>query len=272
MLKLRSAQPAWHNDDGNSVLIWMLRLQRDLDAETQQAVSSALGRLQSKIQRKAQAEYQLSVTGEDHEHAWDQSMCALLLLEQHGEVITIQGEDRNTKPWKMNIEFAEQAGAFESFKSDLMRAAAKADAAQARILLDAPNCLEGIDKVSLSGRTPLLYALQTKDWPTVEVLLSHGANAGVCGRECFDLQYATTLSLNAVQTLLSAGASVNKQSRYRETALMHAAASGSAEVVQFLIERGADCRVLDSEGKSALDWAQHRAEIKALIESKMKGM
>jgi len=53
------------------------------------------------------------------------------------------------------------------------------------------------------------------------------------------------------------------------TALMLAAANGHAETVKLLLDRGADLKVRDNEGKTALVWAREKShpEIAQLIEA-----
>lgn len=61
--------------------------------------------------------------------------------------------------------------------------------------------------------------------------------------------------VNAVKALLSAGAYVNYQNERGETALMLAAANKHDDVLQFLLETGADKKILCARGRHALDYA-----------------
>ena len=44
---------------------------------------------------------------------------------------------------------------------------------------------------------------------------------------------------------MSVGAQVNRKNKYGKTAIMYAAQGGHVEVIKYLIEVGADCRLQD---------------------------
>ena len=71
-----------------------------------------------------------------------------------------------------------------------------------------------------------------------------------------------------VQLLIEAGANREAQSNNRSTALIGAARSGEKEVVQLLIEAGANQEARDNDGKTAIDWAreQNKPEVVRLLE------
>ncbi len=70
-----------------------------------------------------------------------------------------------------------------------------------------------------------------------------------------------------MRLLLDAGAKINEQGKYGETALINAAYRGSAAAVGLLLERGADRSLKDKKGKTALDHANEkkRADVVALL-------
>ncbi|MFN2222535.1 MAG: ankyrin repeat domain-containing protein, partial [Candidatus Promineifilaceae bacterium] len=62
--------------------------------------------------------------------------------------------------------------------------------------------------------------------------------------------------LEVVQTLVEAGADVNEPAMRGWTPLMKAAFFGHDEIVQSLLEAGAELRVRDMSGRTAADHAQ----------------
>src|SRR5262249_4951105 len=111
-----------------------------------------------------------------------------------------------------------------------LHAAAKANAtANARLLLARgadPNARDG------HGRTPLMWAAQMGSDDIVALLLARGADANV------------------------------GESFSGTTALMQAAASDRADeaIVRALLAAGANVRLVDDEGLSALAWASRRGD------------
>ena len=57
--------------------------------------------------------------------------------------------------------------------------------------------------------------------------------------------------------LLDSGADVNAKHKWKQTALMGAAANGHLETVKLLLSRGADVNVV-GEGYTALRWAEEK--------------
>ncbi len=73
-----------------------------------------------------------------------------------------------------------------------------------------------------------------------------------------------------VKVLLAEGADINATGRYEVTALSYAADRGNVELVNFLLDKGADMTRKDTfYGASAIDWAaynKHAAVVKILLD------
>jgi ankyrin repeat protein len=110
------------------------------------------------------------------------------------------------------------------------------------------------------GATPLLRAAQSGDLPLVELLLAHGADpkiatddgttalmvaAGIGWVEGVTYEWSPAQTLDTVRLLLDLGVPVNAQNLDGQTALMGAAHKGRNDVVQLLVDRGADLALRD---------------------------
>jgi uncharacterized protein len=108
------------------------------------------------------------------------------------------------------------------------------------------------------GVTPLSLACANGNGALVALLLEAGAdpNAALPGGETPLMTAARVGSLASVKALLARGATVDaKDERRGQTALMWAAAEGHADVVQTLVELGADVRLRLSSGFTPLLFA-----------------
>ncbi len=123
------------------------------------------------------------------------------------------------------------------------------------------------------GVTPLSLACTNGNGTIVELLLKAGAdsNAALPGGETPLMTAARVGSLNSVKTLLAHGATVDgKDDRRGQTALIWAAAEGHANVVEVLIEVGADFRIRLASGFTPLLFAVregHADVVQALLKA-----
>ncbi|XP_041936811.1 ankyrin repeat and SOCS box protein 13a.1 isoform X1 [Alosa sapidissima] len=103
--------------------------------------------------------------------------------------------------------------------------------------------------------TPLHEACSRGNVECVKLLISKGALL-----ETYDVHFGTPLHLacakghtKCARELLNAGANVNGKS-FHNTALHHAAESGSADLIELLVEFGGDINASDNLNKRPLDY------------------
>ncbi|XP_011685993.1 PREDICTED: ankyrin repeat, SAM and basic leucine zipper domain-containing protein 1 isoform X2 [Wasmannia auropunctata] len=113
-----------------------------------------------------------------------------------------------------------------------------------------------------TGWTVLLYATSSLELEIVEYLLTHGANPNKhkdgftpLMALCNSTKATTEKSLKCLELLVKANADANAINKRRETALMYACMSQSAEFVSELIKYVHDVNACDSDGKTALSYA-----------------
>ena len=155
------------------------------------------------------------------------------LLKQRADVNLAQPDGMTPLHWAAHHDEIELAGL-------LNRAGAKVKA------------------VSRYGVTPLSLACANGSTPLIELLVKAGAdpNSPLPGGETPLMTAARTGRLAAVKALLAHGALPDgKEDRRGQTALMWAAAEGHADVVQALIDAGADFRLRLASGFTPLLFA-----------------
>lgn len=111
--------------------------------------------------------------------------------------------------------------------------------------------------VILAGDTPLHAAIESGDQKMVSHLLFRGADVtldGLCGPP---LHLAALRGNVAIaQTLLESGAHINAQDIDTETPLMNASRSNHPEMVELLLQSGADPAIENAVGQTAFDIAR----------------
>ena len=151
-----------------------------------------------------------------------------------------------------SIAFAEVNAGVEL----LSRAVRVGDVKAAEDLLDAGVNPDLSDR---QGATPLQHAASMNQFDAVKVLLRYHANPNAltsAGRaRATPLQYAVELgNVQMASTLIAGGAEVNAKGPRGRTAL-HFAGSHKLDMLQLLIEKGADVNARDADGDSGLDEA-----------------
>ena len=133
---------------------------------------------------------------------------------------------------------------------------------------DVLNCLieNGADvnvRKEYSKRTPLMIAAHCKNLNAVEFLLKHGAIVDVQDkRNKSSLHYGVEgallsgdTSFDVVSCLLNHGADINAPMNGKYTLLMSASSFQQVELVNFLLEQGANVLLKDKDGNTALHFA-----------------
>lgn len=112
------------------------------------------------------------------------------------------------------------------------------------------------------SRDDLFNLIARADAAGLRQALAEGADAGARDGFGMSLLYhaAQKGALEMVELLLEAGAEVDRSSDSGNTPLMAAAARGHAEVVQRLVAAGADTEHRNTWGINAYQWAKWAAE------------
>lgn len=109
------------------------------------------------------------------------------------------------------------------------------------------------------GETPLMLAAIRGNKDAVERLIRVGAQINRQGWS--PLHYAASGTSDAqveiAKLLLAKGANINARSPNGTTPLMMAAGNGSAQMVQFLLESGADATLVNDQNLDAKDFAKN---------------
>lgn len=112
---------------------------------------------------------------------------------------------------------------------------------------------------ALNGSTPLIEAAKEyQDLEVIDLLLKHGADINAetfNGSTAFSQACAWNDSIKVIDRLYIAGGGENRRLNelgYSRTPIMSVAIDGSPEVLQYLIEIGADVNLSDDRGNTAL--------------------
>jgi hypothetical protein len=158
--------------------------------------------------------------------------------------------------------------AAETQARQLQDAVLKGDVDRARRLLGQGADVNSVpyarnfDALYPEDRPPLVIAVVNNDVPMVRLLLKHGAEVKRPGPFGAILNHVASAKVAAL--LIEHGAEVNAPASSgvggtERTALMWAAAGGNAEMVRYLLARGAKAAEKNRDGKTALDLAREAA-------------
>jgi ankyrin repeat protein len=129
-----------------------------------------------------------------------------------------------------------------------------------------------LDSLDQFGSSALMSACRYSDDPfAANFLLNHGAKVdfpkSAKGRTPLIIACAYYGGISLCSALLNHGAAINAVTTNGETALMFAASNTKADLVKYLIEKGANPQLKNKQGLTALDYAT-----KAVIDDTMKKM
>ena len=170
-------------------------------------------------------------------------------------------------PAVKKIEMVVSAGADPNARDDdgytlLHRAASDSDAAAENIMA-LVEVGANVDAVGGYG-TPLHHALEFRNFEVAKSLVKAGADPNVRDKNGHTpLMMAATGSAELLELLIDLGAEVNAKQNHDWTALHYAAAHGDKDIIRVLISRGADPHVVDKDGRTPLEVAS--------ISSKLEG-
>lgn len=136
-----------------------------------------------------------------------------------------------------------------------------------------------VDARGVGDRTPLMVAIQARKMDVVKKLLDAGADVCLTDKDNNTaLQIAAALRETSeevaamLRMLLKAGLDIDARGGDGITALMLVAEAGDCELVQFLLDEGADRRLEDQKGRTALAYAArggHEAAVTTLLRTAM---
>lgn len=113
-----------------------------------------------------------------------------------------------------------------------------------------------LDQTNITNETPLMFAALYGLLPEVKTLVNQ-KEAPVNRSGWTPLHYACTNGhLDVALFLLDKGAVVDALSPNETTPLMMAIRAGNIQLVRLLLERGADIRIRNQQGYSAIDVAE----------------
>ena len=173
--------------------------------------------------------------------------------DQHGDTALIKTAHVHNKCVSLLI----QAGADVNIcnqrnHTPVMGAVGWGDEESLRLLIEAGANLDGKE---CFNNTALILAADAGHGGCVKILVQAGADVNIGGSYWNDspLSIATRRNYkDIVETLISAGASVNRTNDNDITALMWAAEEGHGKCIQILLKAGAHIKMTDRHGRNSL--------------------
>lgn len=181
-------------------------------------------------------------------------------------ILYAMGRDRHDRLRALLAQGADPGVCLLGF-SVMELAVTSGDIEEVTILLDAgahPDL-----PLNSQGGTPLFSALQLGRFDIARLLIARGADMRIAADGNMTALYALASAMAApamrddqaalARTLLAAGVAVDAaMGKPRITALMMAAIRGNKPLVEVLLESGADPRLEDDKGQTALAFAQKK--------------
>jgi len=177
--------------------------------------------------------------------------------EQTPDVVEIPGPGETTVPAQA-LKLPSVPDSMDPREKALFQSAYDGDLAEVQILVSKGA---NVNFADIKKRTPLILAAHNGHISVVEFL--YGKGADINAKDSDDqtaLMYASKRSFNAIaEFLLNNGAEVNVKSRKKgNTALMLASGWGNVELVQLLLDKGANPAIQNNFGETAAVFAQKR--------------
>ena len=179
---------------------------------------------------------------------------SLFILGFSFAVISCEREEQETEP---NAELIDESNADKWSSVDLRGAALNGDFQIVNESIDQGISVDDTDEL---GRTALMFASFNGHSEVIQFLIANGAEVNLENDEGrTSLMFAASGPFSqTVSLLLENGADVNRSDSVEEwTPLMYAAAEGNNEVVELLLEHGANPNAKDTDGETALDFAEN---------------
>ncbi|RNA01264.1 poly(ADP-ribose) polymerase pme-5-like [Brachionus plicatilis] len=128
------------------------------------------------------------------------------------------------------------------------------------VVIDNKFGLGGVNRPNKRGLLPLHLAIQKGTYECIKVLINYGANLEYAlptsMGKITPLMYAVQLGHNKIAKLLiENNAKIEALDRFKRNAVIHAAMTGSAKILSYLLRAGSSPNVQDSSGNSPLHYA-----------------
>lgn len=136
-------------------------------------------------------------------------------------------------------------------KTKLMDAAQRGDGSAFRTALAGGDRLTDVDA---SGWTPLMYAASSYSNSEESEILKAGVNVNARSKRGETALMASAVTGMADEDLLESGVDVNAANDVGMTALMLLAQRGNADEIAILLKAGANARMKDAAGRTAMDY------------------
>lgn len=156
------------------------------------------------------------------------------------------GDPRTESIVEISYEYLPKPG-----KTKLMDAAHSGDKEEFQSALATGDKLTDVDA---SGWTPLMYAAGSYGNSMESALLKAGVNVSARSKRGETSLMASAVTGMADEDLLKAGADVNAVNKVGMTALMLLVQRGDPDEIKILLKAGADARLKDASGRTALDY------------------
>ena len=121
-----------------------------------------------------------------------------------------------------------------------------------------------IEEIDNNGRTPIMLAVLNKDLEKTRALIDEGADVNVgdqLGRTPLHILAEKGSTVDIAKCIISSNSvDINKQDKFGDTPLISAIEGKNFDLINMLLEKGADINIRNNEGKTALTIAKRMKE------------